>query len=107
LTDLVVEAELRDPGTPVPAPGMLHIVAIMRYAVVRVLEGDYEHDEIYVGHSAADLSTPAFQPGARHRLELSRTFPEAASVASRFDTRDAGAFYCVSYEVVATPPPAP
>jgi hypothetical protein len=98
--DLVVEAELRDPGTPVPAPGMLHVIALMRYAVIRVLEGDYEHEEIYVGQSGADLSDPAFQPGARHRLELSRSFPEAASVASRFDTRDVGAFYCLSYVVL-------
>jgi hypothetical protein len=98
--DLVVEAELRDPGTPVPAPGMLHMIALMRYAVIRVLEGDYEHEEIYVGHSGADHSDPAFQPGARQRLQLSRDFPAAASVASRFDTRDVGVFYCLSYELL-------
>jgi hypothetical protein len=98
--DLVVEAELLDPGSPVPAPGILHAIGLMRYAVLRVLEGDYEHDEIYVGHSGADLSAPKFRPGARHRLTLSRTFPNAASVLSPFDTRALGAFYCLAFEPI-------
>jgi hypothetical protein len=98
--DLVVEAELIDPGKPVPALGMLHAIGLMRYRLERVLEGSYVDDELLVGHSGPDLSAPEFQPGARHRLELSREFPEGASVLSVFDTSERPALYCVAFAVI-------
>jgi hypothetical protein len=98
--DLVVEAELTDPGMPVPALGILHAIGLMRYRLERVIEGDYDDDELLVGHSGPDLSSPEFQPGAHHRLELSREFPEGASVLSTFDTSERSALYCVGFTVI-------
>lgn len=98
--DLVVEAELIDPGKPVPALGMLHAIGLMRYKLGRVIEGSYDDDELLVGHSGPDLSSPAFQPGARQRLELVREFPDGATVLSTFDTSERPALYCVGFTVI-------
>lgn len=98
--DLVVEAELVDPGQSVPARGMLHAIGLMRYRLERVIEGSYEDAELLVGHSGPDLSAPEFQPGARHRLELVREFPEGATVLSTFDTSERPALYCVGFSVI-------
>lgn len=98
--DLVVEAELIDPGKPVPALGMLHAIGLMRYRLERVVEGTYDGDELLVGHSAPNLSAPEFQPGARHRLELVREFPDGATVLSTFDTSERPALYCVGISVL-------
>lgn len=98
--DLVVEAELIDPGKPVPALGMLHAIGLMRYRLERLIEGSYDDDELLVGHSGPDLSSPEFQPGVHHRLELVREFPEGASVLSIFDTSERPALYCVGFTVI-------
>jgi hypothetical protein len=100
VSDLVVEAELIDPGKPVPALGMLYAIGLMRYRLERVLEGSYDGDELLVGHSAPDLSAPEFQTGVRHRLELVRTFPDGASVISAFDTSERPAVYCVAFTLI-------
>jgi hypothetical protein len=101
VSELVVEATLEDPGPPAPALGVLYLVSLMRYSVERVLEGEYPHRELYAGHAGADLASHAFHPGARHRLELTRTFPQRASVESAFDVGELGAWYCERYELLS------
>ena len=98
--DLIIEATLEDSGLPVPDPGEWTI-PLMRYAVVRVLEGEYPHRELYVGHEHADPDAPEFQLGVRHRLRLTPTFPDQASLLTPWDVRDRGAFYCLGFDLVA------
>jgi len=98
--ELIVEADLIDPGIPVPAKGESWVISLMRYTVVRVLEGEYPHDDVFVGHDDADLDTPEFRAGVRHRLWLTRTFPEQATILSATATREEGAFYCLRFELV-------
>jgi hypothetical protein len=97
--ELVVEADLIDPGIPVPAKGEAWVISLMRYTVVRVLEGEYPHSDLFVGHADAVADTPGFQPGVRHRLWLTRTFPEQATILSATATREGGAFYCLRFEL--------
>ena len=98
--DLIVEAELIDPGMAVPALGMLHAIGLMRYRLERVIEGSYDGDELLVGHSGPNVSSPEFQPGVRHRLELMREFPAGATVLSTFDTSERPALYCAGFTVI-------
>jgi hypothetical protein len=98
--DLIVEATLEDSGLGVPDPGNWTI-PLMRYAVERVLEGEYPHRELYVGHEHAHPNAPEFQVGARHRLRLTHTFPDQASILTPWDVRDHGAFYCLGFDPVA------
>jgi hypothetical protein len=98
--ELIVEAELIDPGPQMPPPGIVHGVALMHYRVLRVLEGEYAHADLYAAHDGADLSAPAFQPGARHRLYLTRSFPEDVSVLGLDKAGDRGAYFCPRYELL-------
>jgi hypothetical protein len=98
--ELVVEARLEDPGPLLPAPGDQWTIGLMRYAVLRVAAGSYSDDEIFVGHPDADTRAPEFQPGTRHRLELTRDFPAEASLLSPWDVRGRGAWFCLRFQVL-------
>jgi hypothetical protein len=91
VSDLIVIAVLREPGRMLPAGDQLAL-AVMRYEVEEVLEGEYPHRDLYV----ADPAAADFQPGERHRLELTRTLPERATLLSDHDTRGFGVFYCLA-----------
>jgi hypothetical protein len=96
--DLIVEAELIDPGPEMPPPGIFHGVALTHYRVLRVVEGEYSDPDLYVGHDGASRGNPAFRPGARHRLYLTRAFPEGVSVVGLEKAGPSGAYFCVRYE---------
>lgn len=96
--DLVVDAVLDDPGEPVPARGEQWTIAIMRYLVERVVDGEYEHPELYVGHGDLGALDRQLQSGARHRLQLSREFPAEAVYQSSWDLDERGVFYCLRFE---------
>jgi hypothetical protein len=98
---VILEAELEDPGRQAPDPGALYVIGIMRYRVLRVVEGDYPHEHAYVGHHRADLSQPEFQPGARHRLTVTREFPAGATLLNTFDVGAEGVLYCTSFELIS------
>jgi hypothetical protein len=66
--------------------------------VLRVVEGDYSDPDLYVGHDGASRSHPVFRPGARHRLYLTRAFPEGVSVIGLEKAGPSGAYFCVRYE---------
>lgn len=97
---LLVDAEIHTPGIQVPKPGDEFEIAITRYTVLRVLEGEYPHSVILVGHTFADFSTPQFQRGAQHRLHLTSEFPERAVLVNPFRQEAAliGVYYCPSFE---------
>ena len=97
---LVLEAELEDPGRQVPRPGALYIIGVMRYRVHAVITGEYQHERAYVGHHWADLERPEFQPGTRHRLELSPEFPKGATLLNEFDVATEGVYFCTSFSVL-------
>jgi hypothetical protein len=99
-TDLVAEADLVDPGIPVALKGESWTISLMRYSIVRILEGDYPGDQLFVGHDDPDLSSPAFQAGVRHRLWLTRTFPDQAMILSATSEREHGAFFCLRFELI-------
>ena len=88
---LVLDAELLDPGPPTPQPGFFHVIALMRYRVLAVVEGSYEFDEVDVGHPDA----PSFQVGDRRRLHLQREFPDGVNVLGVERAGPGGAFFCV------------
>lgn len=97
---LVVDALLEDPGPQAPRPGTLYVIAVMRYRVRAVVEGDYAHERLYAGHHWADLTTAEFQPGTGHRLELTSEFPAGATLLNAFDVSVEGVFYCTTFEVL-------
>lgn len=103
--ELVVEARLLDPGVPVPRPGYIYAIGLMRYQVLRILEGHSPSEILLVGHDNPDLNDPRFRPGVLHRLRLTRDFPEHASLVNPFGDRlpEEGAFFCKSFEVVQEP----
>jgi hypothetical protein len=98
----IVEAELLDPGEPVPRPGDMYLVSLMRYKVLKVVRGKYRHRFILVGHHLPDLSSPDFRIGIRHRLELTREFPPHATLLNKFEaeSREIGVFFCSSFQVL-------
>lgn len=98
--ELVVDAVLEDPGEPVPDPGDELIIALMRYAVSRIVEGDYPHRKLFAGHARPQLGAPEFEPGVRHRLTLTREFPDHANVLTPPDVGELGVFYCPSFELL-------
>ena len=100
---LTIEARLLDTGLPAPKPGDMYIISLMRYEVLKVVRGKYPHRLILVGHSMPDLQSPQFRIGVLHRLQLSREFPKRSSILNKFENelRDAGVFFCLSFEVMA------
>lgn len=97
---LVLDALLEDPGRQAPRPGALYVIALMRYRVLAVIEGDYPHEHVFAGHHWADLSAPEFQSGVRHRLELTPQLPAGATLLHDFDVGADDVFYCTAFEVV-------
>lgn len=98
--ELIAEAELIDAGPQMPPPGIFRGISLMRYRVLRVVEGEYPHTELFVGHEHADVGDPAFRPGAHHRLYLTRAFPDFASVLGAERAGPAGGYFCVRYELL-------
>ena len=98
--NLVLEAELENPGRQAPRPGSLYTIGVMRYRVLKVTIGTYSHEHVYVGHHWADLQQPEFQPRTRHRLTLTHDFPQGATLLNEFDIQTEGVYYCTSYETI-------
>lgn len=100
--NLTVEGELLDVGLPAPLPGITYVISIMRYKVLRVVQGEYSYPYIFVGHDVPDLQSPQFQVSVHHRLQLTRKFPEHSSILNKFEdeSRSVGVFFCVSFEVM-------
>lgn len=96
--ELILDAELVDPGQPMPPPGIFHGIALMRYRVLRVIEGEYKHSETHVGHAQANPKDPTFQQGARHRLYLTSAFPEHVSVLGVEQSSPGQVFFCLRLE---------
>jgi hypothetical protein len=103
---LVVDASLLDAGAPAPKPGIIYTVSLMRYQVQRIVRGEYAHASIFVGHHLPDLGAPEFRVDARHRLFLTRQFPEHASILDAFqtDVSKTTPFFCLSLDVLASNP---
>jgi len=99
---LIIEAELLDPGLEAPRPGDAYIISLMLYEVLNVIRGVYPHRFILVGHHLPDLNSPQFRVGVHHRLNLTRHFPEGASLLNKFmgQIDNAGSFFCLSFEVL-------
>jgi hypothetical protein len=105
---LVVDATLLDTGAPAPKPGIVYVVSLMHYGVLGVVRGAYPHSSIFVGHSLPNLASGEFRVGTRHRLYLTKLFPEHASVLDAFQTDVSKTlpFFCSSFEVLAPAPGA-
>jgi hypothetical protein len=99
---LTIEAQLLDTGIEAPKPGVMYVISIMRYKVLKVVHGVYPYQIVFVGHHVPDLNSPQFRIGVRHRLKLRKSFPENASILNKFqDEKDNGSiFFCVSFEVL-------
>ena len=99
---LVVEAELLDTGMEAPGPGIMYIISLMRYKVLKVVQGVYPYQFILVGHHVPDLNSPEFHIGVRHLLHLSKDFPDHANILNKFqdESDQEGVFFCVSFEVL-------
>lgn len=100
---LVVDARLLDVGAPAPKPGIVYVVSLMHYEVLRIVRGQYPHPSIFVGHALPNLGAPEFRPGAHHRLYLSKQFPEHAGILDAFqtDVSKTTPFFCSSFEMLA------
>lgn len=83
---LVVEARLLDAGASAPKPGIVYIVSLMQYEVLGIVHGEYPHSSIFVAHHLPDLGAAGFRVGTRHRLYLTKQFPEHASILDAFQT---------------------
>jgi hypothetical protein len=91
---LVLDAELIDPGPQTPQPGFFHVIALIRWRVLAVVEGEYAFDEVDVGHPDA----AAFAVGDRRRLHLVRDFPDGVNVLGAERAGPGGAFFCIDSE---------
>lgn len=98
---LVVEAEVTAPADIVPAPGIVHALQVDRYRVIRVVDGEYDHETLF---AAREAGTP-FHVGDRLRLTLISELPagsapvltEPAIVVRR------GLYYVERFESLAVP----
>lgn len=100
--ELTIEGEVLVVGPETDLPGDTLSISITKYRVLRVLTGNYEHPFILVGHSDEDRMSPTFTVGARHRLELTRHFPQHASLLNPFpaETPQLGVYFCRSLTVL-------
>jgi hypothetical protein len=100
---LVLDGELLTPGPPVPERGDTFAIPISRYRVLAVREGDYPHPVVLAGHALADMRAKTFAPGARHRMELSRDFPEGSVPVNPFhaESFQIGLYFCHRLEELA------
>ena len=101
--DLVVEGEILVLGPIAPRPGDTLSIPITKYRVLRVLAGRYDHPQILVGHMPEDRLSESMTVGARQRLELTRRFPEYASLLNPFvaETAELGVYFCRSHTVLS------
>ncbi|PKN58791.1 MAG: hypothetical protein CVU56_03765 [Deltaproteobacteria bacterium HGW-Deltaproteobacteria-14] len=77
-TPVRVVAELVEPGPATPHCGILHLLVVMRYKVVRVeagAPGELLGSELDVAVSCPEQHGVRFVAGARHRLTLTTTRP--------------------------------
>jgi len=74
-TFLVVDAEVVAAAGALPPPGFTRALQVDRYRVLRVLEGEYDREELF---AARDAGEP-FAIGDRLRLTLSTELPEGAT----------------------------
>jgi hypothetical protein len=72
---LVVEAEVLSPAAEMPPPGFIRALQVDRYRVLRIIQGQYDHEEIYAARDAGE----AFAVGDQLRLTLSPQVPEGAT----------------------------
>ncbi|GAB3073258.1 hypothetical protein GCM10027053_43290 [Intrasporangium mesophilum] len=100
--DLLVDATVDTCGPQAPDAGDEYMVSVTRYRVIKALEGTYSSPMILVGHARADMSSPAFMVGARHRLSLTRQFPRHSSLLNQFadEASTVGVYFCTSFEVL-------
>ncbi|MGB2904098.1 MAG: hypothetical protein WBJ68_08840 [Candidatus Dechloromonas phosphoritropha] len=103
---LVVEARLLDAGASAPKPGIVYIVSLMQYEVLGIVHGEYPHSSIFVAHHLPDLGAAGFRVGTRHRLYLTKQFPEHASILDAFQTElsKSSRFFCLLYEILEPNP---
>ena len=103
VVELVVEAALSDVGLPAPNPGTIYSISLMRYEVIKIIQGRYPHPAIFVGHHRPDLSEREFTVGGKHRLRLSKEFPEHASILDKFQTPVSRnePYFCLSFEFLS------
>lgn len=95
---LVIEGELLVLGPEPDLPGDTLSISVSEYWVLRVLNGQYAHRFILVGHSYADRMSTTFVVGALHRLDLTRHFPPHASLLNPFaaEAPRLGVYFCGS-----------
>lgn len=100
-TPLIIDGEILTPGPPVPARGDTFSIPITRYRVLAVHAGQYPHDIILVGHDA-DMRSPTFAAGARHRMTLTRDFPEESIPTNPFHAESfrIGLWFCTSFHPI-------
>jgi hypothetical protein len=72
---LVVEAEVVTPAAALPPPGFTRALQVDRYRVLRVISGEYDHEELFAARDAGE----AFIVGDRLRLTLSPQLPEGGT----------------------------
>jgi hypothetical protein len=72
---LVVDAEVVSPAAALPPPGFTRALQVDRYRVLRVISGDYEHQELF---GARDAGEP-FVAGEQLRLRLESELPEGST----------------------------
>jgi hypothetical protein len=93
---LIVEAELIELGPEPDLPGDTLSISVSRYALLRVVIGEYLGRVLLVGHRYEDRMSPNFAIGCRHRLELTRRFPTNATLLNSFSRGGAEmpVFFC-------------
>ena len=72
---LVVDAEVVTPAAALPPPGFTRALQVDRYRVLRVVQGRYDHEELYAARDAGE----AFAIGDQLRLMLSPELPEGGT----------------------------
>src|SRR4051794_2119154 len=96
---LVVDAKLMDIGIPAPKPGIIYSVSLMQYELLKVISGKYCHSLIFVGHHLPNLSGPEFMVDTKHRLYLTKEFPEHAGILDKYQTLISRTepYYCLRF----------
>lgn len=71
-TPLVIIGELVDKGRPVPPCGRGRFIVMMRYRVIRVVEGTWPEAELWVAQACPDFGVMGkpFRVGEQYRLTL-------------------------------------